>query len=320
MKKLAQYFFLGIHVFLVSCNHESKPQEIHTFSETNFGYYVTDDYYKRSEGYDWIGISVTRKNDTTAIISIRSRSDRKNPTCTFSCEAIVVDSQLLKSNFEGKSILFTFFENQLQISTSSEEDAGLLSFFCSGGGSLQGKYEKLMDTIDTTQLSYIDFETSLSLQGISFTIKSINSGFDNELIVEPANLEIDNRPIKQIINGRVSGAEIEDLNSDGFPEILIYMQTFQGGFYGNVIAYSVNNGKSMSQIYFPNVKDNPGVNKGYYGNDEFTIIETKLGQRFPLFELIDGALVATGKVRQIVYSLKDGENQRFFEIDQVNEF
>ncbi|MDX2432339.1 MAG: hypothetical protein QNK35_15485, partial [Bacteroides sp.] len=114
-------------------------------------------------------------------------------------------------------------------------------------------------------------------------------------------------------------AEIEDLNSDGFPELLIYTQSAGSGSYGDVIAYSVNNGKSVSQVYFPPISDNPEASKGYMGHDEFTIIETSLAHRFPIYKEGDTNADPTGGMRQIRYKLVDGEASRRFEIVKITD-
>jgi len=122
------------------------------------------------------------------------------------------------------------------------------------------------------------------------------------------------------IDGSVTNAEIEDLNSDGFPEVLIYTTSAGSGSYGNVIGYSVNNGKSISQIYFPGIADNPKANKGYMGHDEFAIVETTLVQRFQLYNPGDPNSSPTGNIRQIQYKLRDGEASRKFVIDKIVEY
>ncbi len=323
MNNSAQIAFLTYFILLFACETKKEGQKGQTeieFSKSHTGYYVTDEYDKRLEGYDWIGISVKLKNDTVFLISVRSRSDLKKPTCTFDGEAVGISDNTLKSIFENKPILFTFSNNILEISMEDKQDKDFLHFFCSGGGTLAGRYKKLEKPMDAVQLNSVDFDKELSLQGIDFHVRSINTGFDTKLTVKPSNLKIDNRPVEQGIKGYVTGAEVEDMNSDGFPELLIYTKSMESGIFGSVVGYSVNNGKSMSQIYFPNVKDNPKINQGYFGYDEFTMIETKLGQRFPLFKEKDGKLVSTGKMRQVTYTLADGEAQRFFKIDQVSEY
>lgn len=101
------------------------------------------------------------------------------------------------------------------------------------------------------------------------------------------------------IDGQVVNAEIEGLNSDGYPEVLVYTVSAGSGSYGNVIGFSVNNGKSISQIYFPDIMDNAEASKGYMGHDEFTIIETTLVQIFGTYNEADANAIPTGNYRQI---------------------
>ena len=143
---------------------------------------------------------------------------------------------------------------------------------------------------------------------------------ETELTVTPYGLEIDNSAVTQTIDGNVVDVEIEDLNSDGSPEVLIYTKSDGSGSYGNVIGFSVNNKKSMSQIYFPPITDNKELSKGYMGHDEFTIIETTLAQRFPIYKESDSNANPTGGTRQITYKLVDGEASRKFVVKNSTEF
>jgi len=166
----------------------------------------------------------------------------------------------------------------------------------------------------------IIFQKTLTLQDIIFDIKTIGEGSTSELTIQPKGLEIDNQKIALDLDGQVINAEIEDLNSDGFPEILIYTTSAGSGSYGNVIGYSVNNGKSISQIYFPDITENKEVSMGYMGHDEFAIVETTLVRRFPIYMADDLNSNPTGGTRQIQYKLKDGEASRLFVIDKISKF
>jgi len=164
------------------------------------------------------------------------------------------------------------------------------------------------------------FSKTLELQDISFDINTSGEGSIRQLSIEPSGLEIDNQKIVLEIDGQVVNAEIEDLNSDGFPEVLIYITSAGSGSYGNVIGYSVNNGKSISQIYFPELSKNKKANAGYMGHDEFAIVETSLVRKFPIYKKEDSNSKPTGGTRQIQYLLKDGEASRLFIIDKVVEY
>ncbi|MGB5190195.1 PliI family lysozyme inhibitor of I-type lysozyme [Robiginitalea sp.] len=166
----------------------------------------------------------------------------------------------------------------------------------------------------------IGFQKILTLQDITFDITTIGDGSVSELTIEPTGLEIDNQKIALEIEGQVVNAEIEDLNSDGFPEILIYTVSAGSGSYGDVIAYSVNNGKSISQIYFPDITENKEAGMGYMGHDEFAVVETSLVRRFPVYKPGDSNSNPTGGTRQIQYKLQDGEASRLFVIDNISEY
>jgi Periplasmic lysozyme inhibitor of I-type lysozyme len=182
--------------------------------------------------------------------------------------------------------------------------------------------EENQETNDTTKISAITsgYSKTLELQGIKFDVSSNGEGSTQQLSIQPYGLKIDNTKITMEIDGSVTNAEIEDLNADGYPELLVYTVSAGSGSYGNVIGYSVNAGKSMSQIYFPPIAENPEASKGYMGHDEFTIVEFSLVQRFKLYNEGDTNVNPTGKTRQIQYKLKDGEGSRKFVVDKIVEY
>jgi len=166
----------------------------------------------------------------------------------------------------------------------------------------------------------ISFQKSLSLQNISFEIITYGKGSIRQLSIQPKGLEIDNNTISFVLDGQVVNAEIEDMNSDGFPELLIYTVSAGSGSYGNVIGFSANNGKSMSQIYFPDLSENKDAFAGYMGHDEFAIVENSLVRRFPIYKEGDTNINPTGGTRQIQYILKNGEAGRLFVIDKTIDY
>lgn len=163
------------------------------------------------------------------------------------------------------------------------------------------------------------FQKTLTFKNISFDIKTSGEGSIQQLSIQPKGLEIDNQKIEMEIDGQVVGAEIEDLNADGFPEILIYTRSAGSGSYGNLIGYSVNNGKSMSRISFPELSDNKEASIGYSGHDEFAITNHVLVRKFPIYKDADANNSPTGGMRQIQYKLKNGEASRLLVIDKISE-
>lgn len=318
MKRIA--LVLSLLVLLGACAGKVKvnKEEIPPTSiQALVGNYVSEGYKERSDGADWVAVVVKQWSDSTAHISVRSRADLKKPTCRFDATATIFGQDTLRAVYEGKGILFVFAGDKLSIAAQDREDDNLLYYFCSGGASLTGEYSKITGEIDQKQMDQRAFHKALSLQGITFDITAI----DNELTIQPIGLTIDNSKVTHDILGcTVGNAEIGDLNADGYPEVLVYLVSDGSGSYGTVIGYSVNNGKSMSQIPFPSVADNPEVSKGYMGHDEFAIVEHSFRQRFPIYKENDTNANPTGGMRQIQYKLKEGEASRQWVIDEVLSF
>lgn len=152
---------------------------------------------------------------------------------------------------------------------------------------------------------------------ISFKV----SVLDKQLIIQPKGLNVSNEVFSHDITGyTVTNAEIGDLNLDSYPEVFVYLQSDGSGSYGELIGYSVNNGKSASQVYLPLISENSKINSGYMGHDEMAIVENTFFRRFPIYKDGDSNAKPTGRMRQIQYKLVDGENGRILEVDKILEF
>lgn len=158
------------------------------------------------------------------------------------------------------------------------------------------------------------FEKSETLQGITFRVSSPNSS-PNQLTLTPTGLEGDNTPINVETDGMVKGMEVADLNADGSPEVYVYL--IGADKQGQLIAYSANKKKSLSQISLPELGEHA---KGYRGGDEFAVLEGILGRRFPIYPDDASKTEATGKIRQIQYKLHAGEAGWLLKVDKVTEF
>ncbi len=154
------------------------------------------------------------------------------------------------------------------------------------------------------------FSKTLSLQGVTFDIKAANG----RLTVTPSGLER-GEPFSQDIEGTVTGAEIEDLNSNGSPEVVVFTRSGAEA-YGNAYGFSALGKSSMVQLYLPDIRNNAEASQGYMGRDEFALVETSLVRRFPIYA--NGS--PTGKTRQIQYKMVPGENMPVFQIDKIVEY
>ncbi|MGB6129321.1 MAG: hypothetical protein WBG30_11275 [Psychrilyobacter sp.] len=140
MKK--NYIGVIFFVFFLFSACDSDREQLQKKSMDKFlGKYVSEGYFRRSDGYDWVSVLITKKDENNVYISVKSRSDKKKSTCTFDGEGVMVGNNTLKSIFNEKNILFDLKNDVIKI--YMEKDSGLLYFFCSGGASLEGSYKKL---------------------------------------------------------------------------------------------------------------------------------------------------------------------------------
>ena len=164
------------------------------------------------------------------------------------------------------------------------------------------------------------FDKVLEQSGYSFHLKSANDSSLNKLTITVQGGKIKSALEELETDGIIYGAEIDDLDNNGFPEIYIYVSSAGSGSYGSLIAYAVNNGKSISPIYLPPLDSDPKASIGYMGHDEFAVVETTLVRRFPIYADGDTNANPSGKTRQIDYKLKKGEAGWVLDVKKMYEY
>lgn len=165
-----------------------------------------------------------------------------------------------------------------------------------------------------------DFDQTLELQGIRFKVHATDKASINTLTIKPMGLKTVNRPISREINGKVTEAEVADLNEDGSPEILVYTLSHGTGSYGGFVGYAANQKKSLSEIYLPEITEDKEASAGYMGHDEFSVVETRLARRFPVYGSGDTNSNPTGGLRQLYYALTKSEGGWVLKLDEIVNF
>ena len=198
--------------------------------------------------------------------------------------------------------------------------ACLLMVSCMGGNTGNNSNTDTTGCV-TPELSEIsstqDMELAYPGSDMSFQVKV--TGYS--LYIIPNGLTVINDTLRHDITGySFVNAEIGDLNIDSYPEIFVYLSSEGSGSYGKLIGYSTNNGKSVSQVYLPEISENEEINEGYMGHDEMAIVESTFCQRFPIYKEGDSNAQPTGGMRQIQYKLVDGEAGRMLAVEKVVEF
>jgi hypothetical protein len=64
-----------VSLSFLSCNKNTN-------SEIS-GSYVSDSYFKKDEGYDWVKVDISSSEKNGIVVAIRSRTDKKKPDLYF---------------------------------------------------------------------------------------------------------------------------------------------------------------------------------------------------------------------------------------------
>ncbi len=100
--------------------------------------YANADYAKRTHQYDWVAVQVSpQKSSDDIAIRVYSRNDvKKRQTCSYEGKATWNG----KGKYISKENIELSFVNNSLIITGQET---ALFYYCSGGASLAGTYEKI---------------------------------------------------------------------------------------------------------------------------------------------------------------------------------
>jgi hypothetical protein len=153
------------------------------------------------------------------------------------------------------------------------------------------------------------FDSTMKLGKVGYKVYCSNKGIDkNNLTIAPVGFENTARDVTFEVKGRVNKAEVDDLNRDGFPDLLVYVNIQGDKSNVNIIGVSSDNNQGFRPIYFPDILDDPKVKIGYKGSDEYYLMEGTLVRRFPIYNVEDTANIRpTGMYRQVMYKVIIGD-------------
>lgn len=165
----------------------------------------------------------------------------------------------------------------------------------------------LIPTILMAQGRRID--TTMKVGKAGYRINCFNKSSEkNPISIYPVGFESEMRDFSFELKGVLIGTEVDDLNKDGFPELLLYVANFDSLNKSSVIAISSQENKSVAPIVFPDILDDPRLRDGYRGSDKYMLLEGVLMRTYPLFEKdANGVQQPTGKMRRLMYRVAPGE-------------
>lgn len=171
------------------------------------------------------------------------------------------------------------------------------------------------------QTSFRRLDTTMKVGKVGYRLNCTNKNPEKNLAsVNPIGFDKNMREFSFDIKGRISKAEVDDVNRDGYPDLVFYVFSNDSIPRGNVIAISSDKNESVSPIMFPDIFDDPKLRVGYKGNDEYFLMEGMLVRRFPVYPA-EGVTAATGTLmRQIQYIVVPGERGAKFKPSRSYEY
>lgn len=163
------------------------------------------------------------------------------------------------------------------------------------------------------------FDTTMKIGKVGYRVTCTNKANEkNELTVGMIGFEEQRGDVNLDVKGKVQSCEIDDLNRDGFPDVVIYIFSEGDKRKGSVISIASEANKSISAIMFPDITDDAKLSAGYKGGDQFKLFNGILTRRFPVYNTIDStSTTPTGVIRQIIYKVVPGERGGYkFKVDR----
>jgi hypothetical protein len=152
-------------------------------------------------------------------------------------------------------------------------------------------------------------DTTMKVGKAGYRINCLNKSAEkNAISINPVGFENEVRDFSFDLKGLLTGAEVDDLNKDGFPDLLLYVNTKDSLNKSTVIGISSMENKSVVPIVLPDILDDPRLRDGYKGSDQYMLLEGILMRTYPLFEKdANGVQQPTGKMRRLMYRVAQGE-------------
>ena len=164
----------------------------------------------------------------------------------------------------------------------------------------------LMAYSANSQTVVTKYDSTLKIGKAGYRISCFNKTVDRNILnIRPVGFKQEAREVSFELKGRVTGAEIDDLNLDGFPDVLIYF--LDPTLKPSILSISSKNNESFMPINFPDITNDMVLSKGYRGGDEYKLVEGILFRKFPVYETDTAIKTPANKIRQIMYRVVEGD-------------
>jgi hypothetical protein len=165
------------------------------------------------------------------------------------------------------------------------------------------------------QVLFPRIDTTVKIGKAGYRVECKNKKYDENLLsVRAIGFESSAEGMREanfMIRGRVARAEIDDLNSDGFPDLVLYVYSDSSAIFGTVYAFVSKANKSFTGCVLPDPMMDGKINEGYKGHDQYSLMEGYLLDKFPIYKTGDEKDKPSGGTRVILYQIVADAGERF---------
>jgi len=162
------------------------------------------------------------------------------------------------------------------------------------------------------QVIFPKIDTTVKVGKVGYHVQCRNKKFDENILdIKPVGFDNAAKPLEFMIRGRVAKSEIDDLNGDGYPDLVLYIYSDSSAVFGTVYAFVSKANKSIVGCYLPDPIMDGKINEGYKGHETFSLMEGYLLEKFPIYKAGDDKDNPSGGTRVILYQLVPEEGDRF---------
>ncbi len=150
------------------------------------------------------------------------------------------------------------------------------------------------------------YDSTMKIGKAGYRISCLNRSPDrNVMNIRPIGFKSESREASIELRARVISAEIDDLNNDGFPDIIIFVEDAAGK--KSIFPICSQDNERIAPIFFPDILNDMEMSKGYRGKDEYKLVEGVLFRKFPIYPADTTIKEPTNKIRQLMYRVVPGE-------------
>jgi hypothetical protein len=163
------------------------------------------------------------------------------------------------------------------------------------------------------QVVFPKIDTTVKFGKTGYRVECKNKNMDeNEVDIRLVGFDNSAQQPRFMCRGRVAKAEIDDLNSDGYPDLIMYVFTDSGAVFGTVYSFINKGNKTVVPCFLPDPMMDGKINEGYKGRDQYSLMQGYLLEKFPIYKTGDDKDKPSGGTRVILYQLvPDGERFKF---------